>query len=365
MSSDREAIKADFLAKAGLSRAERHPLPMDASTRSFERLVMPDGSTRMLMDQPPSAESRPCPVEATAEERREMGWNASARLSAGRIDAYAATAAYLRARGLSAPEIVALDAANGLAVLEDLGEGVYARLIEIGATDETELYMAAIDVLARLHAETPPEVLPLAGGDGWPLLAYDDLALKAGADLFTEWYPRFDPRVKLSDEAVAEWERLWAPLRKRADEGASVFIHRDYHAENLLWLHERTGAARVGMVDFQDALRAHPSWDLHSLLQDARRDVSPALEAAALERYFGHRPEVEREAFMADYAALAALNEARILGIFARLIFRDGKPRYRAFMPRMWGQLNRNLQNPALAGLKRWFERNVPVEVRG
>lgn len=363
MSSDREAIRADFLAKAGLSGAERHPLPMDASTRSFERLVKPDGSSLMLMDAPPSAESRPCPPDATPAERAEMGWNALARLSASRIDAFAATADYLRGRGLSAPEILALDSVNGLALVEDLGQGVYARLIETGA-DEAELYMAAIDVLARLHAEEAPDALPVADTH-WPLLAYDDLALKAGAALFTEWYPRFDPRVRLSDEAVAEWETLWAPLRRRADEGASVFIHRDYHAENLLWLPERAGAARVGMVDFQDALKAHPSWDLHSLLQDARRDVSPELEAAALARYFGQRPELDREAFMADYAALAALNEARILGIFARLIFRDGKPRYRAFMPRMWRQLNRNLENPALAGLKRWFETHVPAEVRG
>ncbi len=118
------------------------------------------------------------------------------------------------------------------------------------------------------------------------------------------------------------------------------------------------------MIDFQDALLAHPSWDLHSLLQDARRDVSPQLEAAALDRYFHHRPGLDREAFLADYATLAALNEARILGVFARLVFRDSKPRYLQFMPRMWGQLERNLQNPALAGLKAWFDRHVPLEQR-
>jgi aminoglycoside/choline kinase family phosphotransferase len=118
------------------------------------------------------------------------------------------------------------------------------------------------------------------------------------------------------------------------------------------------------MIDFQDAVKAHPSWDLHSLLQDARRDVSPELEQAALDRYFSHRPGIDREAFLADYAALAALNEARILGVFARLIVRDGKPRYRAFMPRMWGQLQRNLDNPALADLKLWFARHAPMEAR-
>lgn len=132
----------------------------------------------------------------------------------------------------------------------------------------------------------------------------------------------------------------------------------------LLWLPERDGAARVGMVDFQDALRAHPAWDLHSLLQDARRDVSPELEAAALERYFAQRPETDREQFLDDYAALATLNEARILGIFARLIVRDGKPRYRAFMPRLWRHLNRNLERPGMEGLKLWFTPYMPDEAR-
>jgi aminoglycoside/choline kinase family phosphotransferase len=363
LASDREAVKAAFLAGAGLSRAERHPLPGDASTRRYERLALPDGRTLMLMDAPPAAESKPCPPDASAETRQAAGYNALARLAAGRVDAFAAAAGYLRTRGLSAPEVVALDADQGLAVTEDLGEGLYARLIEAGQ-DERELYLAAIEALARLHAEPAPAVLEADGGVRWPLLAYDALALKTGADLFVEWLPRFDPRVSLDADAVAEWDALWAPLRARAEAGANVFIHRDYHAENLLWLPGRKGAARVGMIDFQDALRAHPSWDLHSLLQDARRDVDPALEQAALDHYFALRPEVDREAFMADYAALATLNEARILGIFSRLVVHDGKPRYQAFMPRMWRHITRNLDRPEMAGMKAWFERNIPAEVR-
>ncbi|HEY3813307.1 MAG TPA: phosphotransferase [Caulobacteraceae bacterium] len=361
--AEREAIKAAFLEYAGLGGLERRPLPGDASTRRYERLVRPDGSTLMLMDAPPSAESTPCSPHASPEERQAAGYNALARLAAGRVDAFAAAAGYLKSNGLSAPEILALDADQGLAVTEDLGEGVYARLIEQGG-DEHELYFAAIDALASLHGRTPPQVLSAKGAE-WPLLAYDDLALKTGADLFVAWYPKFDPRLNVDDMAIEEWEALWAPIRERGEAGATVFAHRDYHAENLLWLPERSGAARVGMVDFQDALRAHPAWDLHSLLQDARRDVSPELEAAALDRYFAQRPETERERFLDDYAALAALNEARILGIFARLIVRDGKPRYRAFMPRMWRHLNRNLERPGMEGLRMWFKEHVPDEARG
>lgn len=361
--SDRESLRLDFLKAAGLFDATRMPLPGDASTRRYERLTTSQGRTLMLMDQAPAAESPPADPSWTPEQRHAAGWNAVARLSAGRIEAFAAVAAHLKSLGLSAPDVLALDAPNGLAVLEDFGDALFARVIADDA-DETPLYLAAVDALAALHdGGDPPRVLPGPGGD-WPLLTYDETALQGGADLFVEWLPRFDPRVAIDKTAVASWREAWAPIVASGAAGASVMAHRDYHAENLIWLPERQGAARVGMIDFQDAVRAHPSWDLHSLLQDARRDVSADLEAEALDRYFMLRTHVDRAAFMADYAALAALNEARIIGIFARLIARDGKPRYRQFLPRMWRHLNANLEQPALAPVARWFDRHVPAEVR-
>lgn len=361
--SDREALRLDFLKAAGLADAVRAPLPGDASTRRYERLTPTSGPTLMLMDQAPAAESQPCDPRWTPEQRHAAGWNAVARLSAGRIEAFAAVAAHLKSLGLSAPEIPSLDAANGLAVLEDFGDDLFARVIEDGA-DETPLYLAAIEALAVLHeAGAPPETLHGPGGD-WPLLTYDETALQGGADLFVEWLPKLDYRVRFDAASIADWRAAWAPIVASCAAGASVMAHRDYHAENLIWLPQRDGPARVGMIDFQDAVRAHPSWDLHSLLQDARRDVSPTLEAEALDRYFALRPDVDRAAFMADYAGLAALNETRIIGIFARLIARDGKPRYRQFLPRMWRHLNANLDQPALAPVARWFDRYVPAEVR-
>ena len=360
--SDREALRLDFLRSAGLAEAARAPLPGDASTRRYERLTTPTGATLMLMDQAPAAESQPCDPSWTPEQRRAHGWNAVARLSAGRIEAFAAVAAHLKSLGLSAPEIIAVDAPNGLAVIEDFGDALFAKVIAEGA-EEAPLYRAAVEALAVLHAAPTPDVLSGAAGD-WPLLTYDQTALQGGADLFVEWLPKLVPSLAFSDDAVAEWREVWAPITAAGEAGATVMAHRDYHAENLIRLDGQTGAASVGLIDFQDAVKAHPSWDLHSLLQDARRDVSPALEALALNHYFTLRPETDREAFMAAYKGLAALNEARILGIFARLIARDAKPKYAAFMPRMWAHLNANLKAPGLEAVAGWMDRHVPEDVR-
>jgi aminoglycoside/choline kinase family phosphotransferase len=359
LSSEREAIKAAFLAKAGLGEARREPLAGDASTRAYARLYPTNGPSLIFMDQPPSQETAPCPPDASPEQRAALGYNAMARLAAGRVEAFVDVASYLTSLGLSAPQVVASDAPQGLAVLEDLGDGLFARLIEQGE-DEGPLYDAAIDVLVQLHKTTPPDVLP----GGWPLLTYDDVALKTGQDLFPQWFPNYRPGLVFDDQALIDWDAFWAPVRARGEAGASVFCLRDYHAENLIWLPERQGTARVGLLDFQDALRAHPVWDLSMLLHDARRDISPALEAACLGRYLSLAQVKDPAAFLADYHALGALNIVRIIGIFSRLVIRDGKGRYAAFMPRMWCYLDRCLKTPGMSELKAWFYANVPVEAR-
>ena len=362
MNPEREAATARFLGEHGLATARLEMLAGDASTRSYARLHPAAGPRLILMDQPPVLESPVCPPGASDTERTALGYNAAARLAAGSVAAFVTTAAYLRDHGLSAPKVVAFDVDQGLAILEDLGDGLFATLIAEGQP-ETPLYEAAVDVQVQLHDRRPPDILE-AEGLAWPLLTYDTLALKVATDTFLAWWPKFAELDAFDASAVAEWDALWAPVWVRGEAGASVFCHRDYHAQNLLWLPERKGVARVGLLDFQDALRAHPAWDLLHLLQDARRDVSPELEILMLERYLAARPRTDQEAFLADYRALAASNAARILGrVFARQALL-GRAQYEAFMPRTWRYLERNLTDPALAGLKAWFDAHVPAEAR-
>lgn len=343
---DRSEALTRLLRETGFDKAERTPLAGDASTRRYERLR--DGERRaMLMDAPRSAESAPCPPSATPAERRAMGWNATARLAASRVEAFVAVASYLESLGLAPPKIFAADCEAGYAIIEDLGDDLYANVIPRGI-DEIALYEEAARVLAHVHQAPPaPSRLDGPANANWPLLDYDALALEVNADLFVEWLPRA-AEVRIDDAARARWEKIRDALIAKALGFPRAFTIRDYHAENLLWLPDRHGLQRVGLLDFQDAIRGWRGWDFSMLLHDARRDVSPAAHEAA-ERAYLDATGASASEFQRELAVLGAINTMRILGIFSRLTARDNKPRYLAFMPRMWGHLAATLKHPALS----------------
>jgi N-acetylmuramate 1-kinase len=363
MTSEREELQRAFLDGAGWSNAVLAPLPGDASTRRYAR-VSRDGRKAMLMDQPQTAEAPAAPPGASPDERRALGYNAVARLAGADVGRFVATAEFLRARGLSAPQIYAVDTKNGFALIEDLGDNLYADVLT-GGGDEAVLYGSAIDALAKIHAETAPANLSADK----PLHAYDETALIAETNLMTDWFFPVALGRDAGDDEKSEHRALWQAVLEPVLRAPSVFVHRDYHAQNLIWLPERGGAARAGMIDFQDAVAGTQSYDLISLVEDARRDVSPELAAAMTERYLGamkaQGKPVDSESYRAQMAVMAAQRNAKIAGIFARLFKRDGKPRYLSYLPRVWGYLNRDLDHPALAPLKAWYERTIPREARG
>lgn len=357
----RQEAMAAFLAKTGWGAAKQAPLPADASTRRYIRLHR-EGRTAMLMDQPQNAEAPVAPMNATPDQRRALGYNATARLAGADCERFVAVSNYLRGRGLAAPEIFACDAKLGFVLLEDLGEGLYVDELANGA-DEAALYGAAIDALAALQAENVPAAL----APEKPLFAYDETAMLAETDLITEWFiPAALGRPATQDE-VEQHRALWRDVLARFAKPA-VFVHRDYHVHNLFWLPQRTGLARVGMIDFQDALAGGMAYDLISLLEDARREVSAELSEAMTQRYLARRRAggfaVDEAQFRAEAAALAAQRNAKIIGIFARLWKRDRKPRYLGYIPRVWGYMERDLAHPALAKLKAWYDRTIPREAR-
>ena len=362
VNNERGEAARDFLARAGWNDASVAALPGDASTRRYYR-VKHNGHGAMLMDQPQSSEAPACPPDATPEERQALGYNATARLAGADCRRFVATADFLRSRGLAAPEIYADDTAQGFVLLEDFGDDLYADVLEKGV-DQGVLYEAAIDAIARLHAEpAPPRLSPAAA-----LYAYDLTACLAETDLMTEWFMPLALGRRATADEMAEHRGLWREALQSIRSPEPVFVHRDFHAQNLFWLPQRSGTARVGMIDFQDALAGNRSYDVISLLEDARRDVSPELAATMKTHYLAAMKaagrDLDGELWSAEAAVTAAQRNAKIAGIFARLANRDRKPRYLAHLPRVWDYLESDLAHPALAELRAWYDRAIPREKR-
>ena len=337
---------------------ELHYLQGDASVRRYGRLVRRAQPGAILMDWPRQPDGPAI--------RNGLPYSRLAHLAED-VRPFVAVAQALDTAGLTVPRIHAQDLANGFLLLDDLGDRVFGREVETGATDQATLWRTATEALVALQEAPAPYMLPVAGGGEHHVSAYDAGAMSIETELLVDWYW---PAVRGAavptaerDEFVGLWSDVFAELAK-APPG---WVLRDYHSPNLLWLPERQGIARVGVIDFQDAMRGPAAYDLVSLLQDARLDVPPELEAQLFDHYcsgVAARGGFDRDAFAFAYAALGAQRNTKIVGIFARLAKRDGKPGYLHHIPRLWRYLDRDLAHPQLAPLKRWYERHFPAGAR-
>lgn len=316
-----------FLLDHGWGDANVASLPSDASFRQYHRLT---GGERpaLLMDAPPDKED---------------------------IHAYVTIARHLKSLGLSAPEILALDEDAGLAVIEDFGEDTYTRLLDGGA-DPTPLYELAVDVLIALHrhgdaarVEAPP---------------YDHGRLMEETLLLPDWYLPAMTGKSTPDDTRESYSAAWQAVFEGAPSPAETLVLRDYHVDNLMLLEDRTGPARAGLLDFQDAVIGHPAYDLVSLLEDARRDVSDDLTHAMKDRYRAGLPERAEETLGSWYAIQGVQRHAKVAGIFVRLYVRDGKDAYLPHIPRVMRLLQRGLAAPELSPVKAWFDSHLPDIIR-
>lgn len=353
--SERETEIVNFLRHAGWDDAARQALADDAGYRSYQRLNGRRGKA-MLMNAPPGGDQLRSPQAAA--------YNRIAHLATD-CRPFVGVTHHLRTLGLSAPEILAADLPRGLLLLEDLGDDLYASAIPAGA-DEAQLYAAAIDVLLALHGADAPHSLPDGTGGMHLLHRYDERAQEAEILLLSEWYAPVVTGRPLSDAAREDYVALWRRYFALTEPASPVLVLRDYHAQNLFWLPGRTGVARVGLIDFQDAVLGSPAYDLVSLLEDARRDVPPALQIQMLARYCAGAntgPDgFDEAAFRTAYAVAGAQRNCKILGIFARLAKRDNKPAYLKLIPRVRAYLRQDLQHPDFAPLNAWFNAHHLLE---
>lgn len=302
-----------FLTRTGWDRAKQKDLAGDASGRHYTRLYRDDDVALLMED--------PNPVS---------------------LKSYLTVTRLLIDRGYSVPEIFDRDEAGGFLILEDFGEALFARLLERGE-DERALYRLAVSYLLDIRRQPLPTELKFFSTN----YVMDQNAV------FLDWYVPFLTGASLDEKARLFFQQIWQELMIHFDQEPEVLLHRDFHAENLFFLPERPGVRALGLIDFQDAMVGPSAYDLVSLLQDARRDVTQALAEEMITTYIDQSGENE-EAFRRRYAILGAHRSMRILGIFTRLKEQDGKMRYEAFKPRVISHLNTCLAHPDLMALRHW-----------
>jgi aminoglycoside/choline kinase family phosphotransferase len=321
MSSRSERLET-FLFLAGWGQAWRNALAGDASQRRYERLIHPGLGTAVLMDAPPSK----------GEDVRP----------------FINIATHLHSLGLSAPKILARDAEQGFLILEDLGDSLYARTLEESPHFEKSLYTVAVDALLTAQKAAPPDGIATYGPD----------EMAQAACLAVDWY--LEAANPDAPDIRAEFHDRLKDLLQEHLTGQPVLTQRDYHAENLIWLPDRIDVARVGLLDFQDAMLCHGAYDLASLLKDARRDVSRVVQRVCMNHYTGAFG-LEEDAFRTAYATCSAQRNLRIMGVFTRLCVRDGKRHYPSLMPRVWRNLQEDLRHPALEVFGTWLMQHMPA----
>ena len=329
MSANREAIIISFLQQHGWDKAKRGPLAGDASFRKYDRLEDQRGRV-VLMDAPPPQED---------------------------VRPFVRIARHLFKQGFSVPKVLAEDAAAGLLLLEDLGDSTYTQLLA-QSHDERALYTLATDTLIALHRLPENQAVPSG------VKPYDTSRLLDEVGRLQEWYMPLLHAPALSSQTIDGYNSIWQALLPLAWKAPTSLVLFDYHVDNLLLLPERSGIKACGLLDFQDAVAGPVTYDLMSLLEDARRDVNPALIAEMKQRYLSAFPSVTPEDFELSWAVMAAQRHVRVIGTFARLKLRDGKPHYLQHMPRLWRYMDQCLAHPALSDLKNWFDAHVPQTMR-
>lgn len=328
----RESLKLEFLNNCNLKDAQRIKLKSDASFRRYERIIDKDKSF-ILMDAPPEHEET-LPFINIAN--------------------------FLKNNEFSAPEIIKSNSDHGFILLEDFGDESFNNILSgksllSAELSENKIYEKAVDCLINLHKISLTNI---------SIPYYDDAILLKESNQFIDWYVSTLNGEILSEDNKKEFNLILKDLLQSARIFPDVIVLRDYHADNLMWLSDRTAYRKVGILDFQDAVIGSITYDLVSLLEDARRDVNSTLSEHMINHYLKAFPNLSRKDFNLAYAVLGVQRNLKIVGFCARQAVKHKNPFYLSLLPRVWRYINNDLKHPSLLHLKKWLIKVVPSQIR-
>lgn len=343
---------SEFLSNTHLSTPKREHLSADASARSYE--IITEGNTQFFLMNSPAVEDGPI-------IRDGKPYSKIAHL-AETVKPFVGIAKILRDAGVHAPEIPYFDLDDGILLIEHLGNEM---IIDQDRSPIPDRYMMSVELLAELHLKGVQKDTEISKDVKYTIPNYDEAAVLIEAELLLDWYAPAHSAKPISEQDGAEFKTIWQKLFKKLANFEHSIVLRDYHSPNIIWMNNEIGINKIGVIDFQDAVIGPTSYDVASIAQDARVDISTDLEEQLVDHYIEVRsrnnPNFDNAAFIESYAIMAAQRATKILGIFIRLDQRDGKPEYLKHLPRIREYLQRTLQHEVLAEYKQWLERVIKL----
>jgi tRNA threonylcarbamoyl adenosine modification protein YjeE len=339
------AIRA-FMDASGYKGGRRRFLIGDSSFRAYERVTTSDGRPFILMDSAERPNGPPIRDGKPYSQLVHLAENVRPFIAIGK---------YLKGMGLSAPAIYETDIDQGILMIEDLGSG---GVLDKDGKPIAERYEEAVRGLADMHRQQPPTRLAIANGEYHNIPSFDRETLKFEAEVLLDWHiPWLRGGEKASAAEAREYLAIWDHLIDELDGLETNLVLRDYHSPNIMWMPERRGFDRVGIIDFQDAIIGPSSYDVVSLAQDARVTVERPLMERLIEIYQAAREaqgDFDRTAFAKSFAIMSAERACRLNGLWVRLWQRDGMESYMRHMPRTLWHLSMAFEHPVNAPLKDW-----------
>ncbi len=332
-----------FLEKNGYGGCRRTHMTGDASSRAYELIECANRPPVLLMNAPAQPDGPPI--------RDGKPYSQIARLAED-MRAFAGIALLLERHGFRVPAIHAQDLDEGLLLIENLGS---VGVVTQDGEPILERYAASMETLAEIHETRWEQGVQLADGSWYAIPRFDREVLLIEVDLMAQWYIPYRLGREMVNAELEEFNALWSGLALHLDKVETSLMLRDFHSPNILWMEGKQGVGRTALIDFQDALIGPSAYDVASLAQDARIDVTSGVESQLLDHYLRCRRSVDEELFRQTYAILAAQRATKILGIFVRLSKRDGKHGYLKHLPRVEAYLQRSMQHAVLADFKGWF----------
>ena len=255
---------------------------------------------------------------------------------------------------LNAPKIYSIDKENGFLLLEDLGDNLFSKVLN--ANNEESLYKKAIDILIYLHNRNINQF-----SKNNLVENYSDEKLISETELFIEWYIKGHLNIKINENQINEFKEIFSKIITSLQLKYDTLVLRDFHVDNLVLQHSRSGLRQVGLLDFQDAVLGQSSYDLISLIEDVRRPISSELKTSLI-KYFIDATGYNSEQLDNEMAFYSVQRNLKILGIFCRLSIRDQKSQYMKFNDNAWQFINNNLKNPLMIDIYKWLKLNLPNE---